>query len=91
MAVIKLKDGRTEIFTDKRIFDDLIELYMGIDALTYYHDVLTEYEQKLREMDFAKDDIADYVETYLIPELPSEDQGYWMDDFKEKMERVYGL
>ena len=91
MAVIKLKDGRTEIFTDQRIFENLIEEYMGFDALNHFHDILTDYDDKLRDMERGKEQIADYVLKFMLPELDPPDIENWVEDFQVKMEDVYGL
>lgn len=48
--VLYLKDGKTETIFTVRHFEELIEKYMGDDALRYFRELLDECEEEIEEL-----------------------------------------
>ena len=48
--VLCLKDGKTETIFTVRHFEELIEKYVGDDALRYFRELLDEHEEEIEEL-----------------------------------------
>ena len=92
MAFIKLPDGHSEFINDERQFDELILSYMGFDAWQYFiEEILAERDRELTELKQGRAEIEKWVLQVLLPTLRPNDCEELAEEFKAKVEDVYGL
>ena len=54
--VIKLNDGKVETLFGERDFEYLIDKHMGFDAVQYFRELISDYEEKIEEARVCDDD-----------------------------------
>lgn len=89
--VIALKDGRVETLFEVRHFEELIDKYMGWDALRYFRELLSGYETEIEERKVARSETEKFVLKDMLPSIDCNDplRQEWIEKFQSKMEELY--
>ena len=90
--VLALKDGRVETLFEVKHFAELIDQYMGYDALRYFRELLDECDEEIKEWKNAKEQTDDFVLRTMLPKIAYGEQlEAWAEEYRAKMEDIYGL
>lgn len=91
--VIALKNGRMETLFEVRHFEELVDEFMGYDAVRYFRELVSKYDSEIEELKAARSATENYVLRTLLPSISTSDaqREAYAEEFRAKMEDLYGL
>lgn len=91
--VLKLSDDKIETLFDAKDFEDLIDKYMGYEAVQYFRELMNEVEEERQEVRSTRSDIECQTLDLIsrIKLLDEDDREEIAEEFKAIMEDIFGL